>query len=745
MTLKYVGKSYPRHDVHDKVTGRTKYTGDIRMANMLYGRLITSTIAHGCIKSLDTSKALALEGVHSIYTYADCSDRRYNSNIWMDQIEIMEDEKLFTQDIKHYGDRIGVILAETPEVLEEAAHLIEIEYEKYEAKVSFENCLKEDNSEDVMFEKEVAFGNMAEEKGLSCTTYVKTTRSHHGAIENHVCLAYEDANGMLTIQTPCQVVFQVQLIVSRALNLPKSKIRVIKSTIGGSFGGKGTPILEPVTAYLTMAAGRPVMLEMTREQSICSTRTRNGVLSEVRTEVSKTGRILSREMKVDVDTGGYYTNGTTVFMAMAKKFFRLYRMNAGVFSGRVYKTHTPVAGAYRGYGGPQLHAVGELNMDMTARKLKMDPVELRLKNVMLAYEDDPVGGPNLGNAKAKECLIKGRDMFSWDEKYKRPLEYGRYRRGIGVACATHGNGYYGAYPDFITVSLRCDEDGYVFFNASLHDLGCGTVTTMQQIIAEVMDLPIERIRVSEGDTLLNGYDSTGTQASRVTYVCGNAALKAAHQLKEKMLGYAAQLYETPIEEIQWRDGSIHFHQTSKTLGQLASETYYKLKTDVSVSLTHHSEANPAVFCANFAEVQVDTFTGHVEVLDFVAVHDIGKAINPTFVEGQIQGSVQMGMGFGLLEEIEYDREGRVKTTNFSRYHVVNAPQMPKVRIGLIEDGEETAPFGAKSVGEIATVAVAPAIVNAVNHALQTEITTFPATPERILAALREQQSAVKGA
>jgi xanthine dehydrogenase molybdenum-binding subunit len=308
-----------------------------------------------------------------------------------------------------------------------------------------------------------------------------------------------------------------------------------------------------------------------------------------------------------------------------------------------------------------------------------------------------------------------------------------------MACCTHGNGYFGAYPDFITVTIRMDASGTAILKGAFHDLGCGTVTTMMQIAAEVLDLSPDRVHIPEADTDICAFDSAGTQASRVTFVCGGAVKAAAELLRAQLLENAAKLLQCAPEEVRTEQGTVFcisrpelHHAYSEVIGF----TQRQLKSDLSVSHTHQSPGNPASYGAHFAEVEVDTITGHVKVLDYVAVHDIGQAINRGFVEGQIHGSVQMGLGMALSEEIAFDAKGRITTAQLSRYTVFNAPEMPPIRIALIEEAEAAGPFGAKSIGEIATVPVAPAVINAINDALGTQITTMPALPERIIAALR---------
>lgn len=745
--LKIIGKSVPIHDVRQKVTGSLRYVGDLKRHGLLHAKLLLSDIAHGRIRKIDSSEAEALPGVVAVFTHLNSPKAAYNSHKWLEGMEVIKDENLFTDHVRFHGDRIAAVVAETKEIAEQAVRLIRVDYEELPAIIDPETALRPDSfpihaAGNRIYHKRIACGDAAarmQEAHLVIEDRIETPKVHHAAMETHGCIAAIDAMGALTIYTPCQVIFQVQLIVSEALGLPLDKVRVIKTTIGGSFGGKGQPILEPVAAFLSHALRRPIKLVLNRTETILSTRARTRTIGRVKTGVDRDGHIIAREIDMLVDTGAYCTNGEAVPMAMGKKTFRLYRIKDQTYTADVVYTNTPIGGACRGYGSPQICAVTEINMDHTARSLGLDPVEFRLRNLVHPYDADPAGGPDIGNARIIDCVRKGRELFGWEEKRKSTKQNGRFVRGVGMACCTHGNGYYGAFPDFITIDIRLDNNGTVILKGAFHDLGCGTVTTMMQIAAEVLEVEISKIHVPEADTDICSFDSAGTQASRVTFVCGGAVKKAAELLKVKLVENAAMLLGCEPREIAMEQGCVFRRscpESRRSYQSVVGFTQEQLKSDLSVNHVFQSPGNPASYGAHFAEVEVDTITGRVKVLDYVAVHDIGQAINTGFVEGQIQGSVQMGLGMALSEEITFDPKGRVTSAQLSRYTVFNAPEMPPVRVALIEEGEASGPFGAKSIGEIATVPVAPAVINAINDALGTNISVLPALPERIVAAIK---------
>ncbi len=740
---KYIGKSVPIHDVEQKVTGAMQYAGDMVLPGMLHAKLITSTLPHAKVTALDTSEAEAMEGVIAVVTYEDAPKIKYNSHVWYAGYTSVEDELIFTDEPKHVGDRIGAVIATKKSIAEKAAKKIKVAYEPLA--VDTDAALVRDRNESV-FNKTIKTGEYTSLNDEALCVFedaFETQKVHHAAMETHVCVASPMPDGTLQVWTPCQVAFQVRLLVAKVLEMPLNDVRVIKTTMGGSFGGKGQPVLEQVTAFLAKHIKRPVKLVMSRQEAILGSRTRNAVLGKVTTKVTRDGIIIGRNIDMTVDAGAYFTNADAVSMAMGKKSFRMYRVPNQTYHVEAVLTNTPIGGAARGYGSPQVHAVTEVHMDRVARKLGMDPAELRLKNFVQPFDKDPIGGPDLGDARIAECLERGCEIFDWKNRRANTQNDGRYVRAVGMACATHGNGYFDAFQDYLSLYIRLDEDGHVILNAGFHDQGCGTVTTMKQIVGEVLDLSLDKIRVPEVDTQLSPYDSAGTQASRVTYVCGKGAYLAAQAIKSMFIEKIAETYDVEGEHIRLEDEWVHFDNRALkpvSYAEAVTRIQNTLNEDIGHTIRYKSIANPAVYAVNFAEVEIDTATGLVRVTDVLAVHDIGQAINRGFVEGQVQGAIQMGLGFALTEEIEVGKDGSVKGDTFAKYHVINTPDMPTVKVELVEAPDAFGPFGAKSVGEISACAIAPAVINAIEHGLGAEIEALPATPERVLKALKKCQA-----
>lgn len=744
--LKYVGKSLPINDAESKVTGKIKYVGDMELPGMLHGKLLLSDVPHGIIKSIYTKDAENLPGVVAVFTHKNTPDIKYSGYGWYRGLNNIKNEKIFDERVRFVGDRVAAVVAEDEKTAEIALKLIKVEYEKLPVVVDCEDALNEGSvklHEDLpqYLEKEINIGNVDEAVNAADVIVedkICTQRIHHAAMETHACLADIDSSGKVTVWSPCQIAFGVKTVVAEVLQLPYNKVRIIKAPMGGTFGGKQEAVLEPICAYFAKITNRPVRIVMNRKESIIGTRTRTETVSYVKTAVSKDGKISGRDIKTIVNTGAYTTNGIALSMALGKKFYRLYKIGNQRYRVNVVHTNVPVAGAARGYGSPQTHTISELNLEHAARVLGIDPVEFRLKNLIDAYDKDPTNNESLGNAKIKECLIKGAEEFNWSEKRIRPKDTGRFKRGIGLACATHSNGYgyFGPYPDFTTMRLRMYEDGSIMLHSGLHELGCGTVTTIKQIIAEILDVDPSAIEAPEVDTDISPYD-IGSQASRVTHVCGECAQKVSEKLKNLIIEQASLLLGCSKDQLVLENGCVrNIEKTeNKTFAEIATYAQVKNQVELCASQYFQAQDNPGSYGVSFAEVTVDTYTGMVKIEDFVSVHDVGKAINAGFVAGQIHGGVQMGIGYALSEEIRVNKDGNIPNDRFSKYHVVNAPDMPNVRVFLIEEGGEHGPYGAKSIGEICTVPVAAAVVNAINDALGTNLTTMPVTPDRIIEAI----------
>lgn len=748
--LKQVGQSPPIGDAAAKAKGRLCYITDRDPDRAAHLYLILSPKPHAKILKIDASR-VAGHGYIKLFSGFNLPEIKFNAAKWFSDQAGIEDQCLFPKTARYVGEAIAAVAAETRAGARCAAAQVKVIYEPLEFVVEPEDALAKPGlvqTGSAPSPLEFSSGDQKtrraafEQAAAVVKDTVVTPKLHHAAMENHAAQAEPNGRGGVTVFSPCQNLHAVHLIVAQVCQLPLSQVRIIKTHMGGSFGGKQEIGFEPLVAVAALDLNRPVFLELSRRQSIISTRTRTKTVGRVRTAVNEQGLITARETEVIVDAGAYTSNAEMIGRAMGKKAFRLYRIPNQRYIARIVHTNTPLSGAMRGYGSPQIHAITEINLDHAARQLNLDPCQFRLRNLVRAFDPDPSGGPDLGNARIVDCLRRGAEEFGWAQRWAQEPGTGRFRTGVGLACGTHGNGYFGSYPDFGTMSFRILADGSINLNACLHELGHGVMTIMKQIVAEVMEVQPESVTIPEPDTDFSPYD-TGCQASRVTFVCGAAAMRIAQDLKKMFVREAALILGGLPERIAMQDGQIWDLDKPKQkygYGRMASLIQKRSRVELSQTLFYQAEANPGSYAANFVDLEVDSLTGVIRVKEVLAVHDVGRAINPRLVKGQIRGGIQMGLGMALTEDLAVDPgTGRARGNDFSRYHLVNAPDMPPVKVILIEEGEEQGPFGAKSVGELAAVPIVPAVVNAVNHALGTRLSDLPLIPEKIVEALDRQK------
>lgn len=744
--LHYIGKSKPVHDALLKVTGQKIYTADMKVSGMLYGKMLFSPVAHGKIVKIDTSKAEALSGVKAVATFKNSSSTPYNSALRFYDHKLPENEYIFSDRVRFVGDRVAAVAAVDLKTAEKAVRLIEVQYEELPAVFESEDALKEKAYEihtggNKVVEIKQECGNL--KRGFEEADFIFEDRYtmpaiHHGAIELHVAIADYDASGKLTVISPNQNTFAFRIILSKIFGLPFNKVRVIRPAIGGAFGGKLETVLEPVVAQLSIMTGRPVKMELTRPETISSTRTRHGAVIFLKTGIMKDGTITAQDFKVLTNTGAYASSAISVVGAMSHKVFKIYKTPNVRYVGVPVYTNTPIAGAMRGYGSPQAFYAQQVQLRKIAAKLNIDMVDIQLKNLVEPDSLEPLHGNPIGNPRPIDCVKKGaaefgwiRDRTTWDSKENT----GRFRRGVGMAVGLHGSTMIGAHRDFTCLTLKMNEDGTAILSSGTHDMGNGSIRVQTMIIGEILGIDPDTITCNEADSDMVPYN-LGDYGSRGTFVSGNAALKVAKMVKKEILKEASILLQDNIGNLDLEEG---FVISSESPGKRTSikdvilHAHRESQREIIASETYSSKGNPSSYGAHFAEVEVDIETGDVRVLNYVAVHDVGKAINPIGLEGQVEGAVQMGIGYALSEGLVIDEKGETVNNSFRKYKMLRASDMPETKIFFIEEGEETGPYGGKSIGECSTVASAPAVVNAVSNALGgIDFSDFPLRPESIL-------------
>ncbi|WP_148137218.1 xanthine dehydrogenase family protein molybdopterin-binding subunit [Candidatus Formimonas warabiya] len=745
----YVGRSYPIHDALGKVTGGLVYAGDMKFPGMLHAKLLLSPIAHGIIKEIDTQKAEELPGVVKVFSYKNSPSTSFSRyRLLPEQENCPADQVLFPRKVRYYGDWVAVVVAEDADIAQEGIKLIDVKYEELPAVTDLSDALESETkiheTGNLIHQYGYTIGDGdqdgedAEGNQVILESTVRTPKTHHATMETHVCVAQYDFSGKITIWSSCQGAFAVRTIVADFLGLSYNKVRVIKTPVGGSFGGKQEAILEPLAAFLAKETRSTVMLKLNRKECILSTMTRPEVETRLRTTCSPDGKLLKCDIDAVLDAGAYATNAMDYIGGTMGKIAKLYRIPHVNYQAKSVYTNCPVSGAMRGWGSPEFFTAVEVQMDQIAKKLKMDPVTFRLQNLVHPYDMDPVSKISLGNAGIIECLEKGAAEFDWYGRYPGSSGTGRFRIGVGFACAAHKTSMYGGGPEFSTMTLKMNEDGTFVLNTAVQDLGCGSVQSLRIIAGEALGIDPEQILVLEADTDSSPYDF-GSYGTRVTYVCGVCTLKVANRVRDQILDVASRTLQVPKQYLKIQNGQVCYmkdkklHLSFKEIGIISKNKYH---LDIIATETYHGVSNPGAYGAHFAEVKVDRSTGLVKVTDYLAVHDIGQVINRSMCEGQVQGAVQMGIGYALCEEIALNARGQVINDSLKNYHVINAPDMPKVRVLLLERGGDDGPFGAKGIGEVAVVPVAAAVVNAVNHALGTDLSLLPLTPKKIVMAIR---------
>lgn len=745
--FRHIGERLPIHDATEKANGTVKYAADMKLPNMLHAKLILSEKANADI-TINVDKALKVDGVVKIYTSENTPSFEYSTFKWIEGIDAVYDERLLSERARFHGDKIAMVVAKTKEALNEACRLVEVTYDEKTPVLDFDTSIEDkirvhEGRSNIISSGSFNCGNAAkkmEEAYVKVTTKATTPKISHAMMEPHVStVAYDSVSSSLTVYSPIQVLFAVQDLVAKVCDLPISKVRVVKTVMGGSFGGKTQPITELLASFAANDLKANVQLAFNRSDVMLASRTRTESRSETTAGFTKEGKLISRIINMDFDAGAYATNVETVATAAGKKSFRLYNIEDQDYNFRTVYTNRVISGATRAYGSPQIHSNTEVNMNMACDALNLDQIDIRLLNLVEPFANDPTNSPNLGNVRVRETLLRAKELFDYDAKMKEVKEFNlksdRYKRGIGVACASHGNGYFPAFPDFLSVDMTFNQEGDVLVNATVHEQGCGTIISLRQIVAETLDLPLEKVHLQDADSAITPYDSAGTQACRVTFVIGRAMQDTANLLKDKLFDEISSYFEVSKNDITFKDGIVTFADKSYKTSEVIDILRRKVWFDPFVKHTYKAKANPASTATNIVLLEVDTIGGVIEVLEVTSVHDIGQTINTLACDGQIHGGLQMGLGLALSEQFLYNKDGKCLSKNFSNYNVFNSTQMPEIKIDYIFEENEHSPYGAKSIGEVATIPITPAVVNAVANATSHYITDLPITPEKIMNAL----------
>jgi putative selenate reductase molybdopterin-binding subunit len=762
--LSIVGKAERKVDAVKLVTGKPAYVDDIELRDMLHGRLLTSPHAHAVIRDIDVSEARALPGVHAVLTYKDIPRVPYTTagQSWPEPGP--HDQYSLDYIVRFVGDRVAAVAAETPEIAEQALKLIKVDYEIKPAVLDPRKAMDPDaprlHPEPESYRIHDASRNVAAhlhaevgdvEQGFAESDLVVegeyiVPQVQQTPIENHIVITWWDEDDRLVVRTSTQVPYHVRRIIAPVIGLSPRRIRVIKPRIGGGFGVKQEVLLEDICALLTIATDRPVKLEYSRAEEFHSSRSRHPQILRMKTGVKRDGTLVANSMTLIANTGAYGGHSLTVQSNTGSKTLPLYPCPNILFDAEVVYTNVPPAGAFRGYGVPQGAFALESHMDEVARQLGMDALELRRKNWIKEGEELPFAKA-LGEGKEgydqiiqscglPQCLQIVEERLNWKEKRGKGGT-GRYRRGVGVALAMHGTAIAGL--DMAGASIKLNDDGSFNLLVGATDIGTGSDTVIAQIVAETLGVRVEDIIIHSSDTDFTPFD-TGAYASSTTYISGGAAQKAAEQARAQILTVAGDMLKANPETLTIRDRVITAPDgNTVTVSQVALHSLHVAnQQQIMATASWMSYESPPPFAAQGAEVEVDTETGVVHVLRAISAIDAGRVINPVTAEGQIEGGATQALGYGVCEEMVYDANGTMLTTNLSDYRIFSAPDMPQMETYIVETSDPFGPFGAKAIAEIPIDGMAPAVANAVADALGIRIRQIPLTPERVLRAIREQ-------
>jgi putative selenate reductase molybdopterin-binding subunit len=791
IVLQRVGKPDVKVDAIKLAQGKPAFTADMNIQGMLIAKVLHSPYAHARIKNIDASKARGLPGVATVLTWKDIPRVAYSTAGQSDPIPGPLDSFSLDNKVRFVGDRVAMVAAETEDIAMQALKLIDVEYEPLPLLLDPEQAMQpgapilHDEPDYVNFDQSDPTQNLAAkiridignvEQGFAEADQIiegnySVPKVQQVSIEPHVVISYWDEDDRLVIRTSTQVPFHARRQLGPVLGLPIKRIRVIKPRIGGGFGGKQEVLIEDVAAHLTIATRRPVFYEYTREEEFIAARSRHPMKMHMKTGVKNDGTITANQMDVLTDTGAYGCHALTVTGNTGHKAMSLYvgdgkyrnAPNIRFYADIVYTNHPP-AGAYRGYGCPQGFWAVERHMEKVARTLGMDPLELRLKNALRKGEKQPFSTAwsegreprpeTIQSCGLEECARQGKVTIGWDRKFNNldwHLVPGKpnLRRGVGVALVMQGTAL--AYLDMGGASLKINEDGSFNLLVGATDLGTGADTVLGQQAAEVLGVPLEDVVVYSSDTDFTPFDK-GAYASSTTYISGNAVVKAAQQVAEQIKSRAAKMFNTdPLSypQVEPREIKLANRQALSpdgrkiSLAEIATEAMHHSEQEQIMSVaSHYSPVAPTPFEAQFAEVTLDVETGQVTTDKLVSAVDSGIVVNPLTASGQIEGGMTQALGYGVCEEMLYDKDGKARERDLFDYHIFQAHEMPELKTIFVETLEPSHPFGVKAVAEIPMDGIAPAVANAIFDASLAyvksgvSIDQNPVTPEKVWRAIK---------
>jgi CO/xanthine dehydrogenase Mo-binding subunit len=752
--LSVVGKPIPKLDAAQKAMGRAEYIQDIKLPGMLYGKILYSKFANANIVKIDTSKAKALAGVHAFLTGEDVPKK-------MKMGFIKDNPPIKKGRVSSFRDEVAAVAAISLDIAKKALDLIEIEYEELEGIFDPEKAMEKDSplvhehlkTNVLKMPWNIHYGDV--EKAEKESAFVvedkfTTTWVTHCCMGTSGAIALFDAADNLTIYSNTQIPSLAQkdfLESLKAMGLENKRARVIKPIIGGGFGSKlDTYAYEHIAILLAHKCKKPVKIMFDRVEEFNATSTRQPTVIYIKQGCDKNGRLTFRDMRMVLDNGAHTSWGATTPSVMLMPISSLYKVENVKYNAKCVYTNNTYSQAMRGYGNPQATFAIESSMDILAEKAGMDRIEFRKINKNQSGDETPQG-LKITSCGLEECIDAVKEELKFDNNSEKGV-------GTGIASLIHVGGgarIYGS--DGCGAILKMDDYGKVDIFTGGTDMGQGLDNITAQIVAEELGLLAEDINVVHSDTDVCPWD-VGAHASRSTFVAGNAALGAAKKVKKKIQEFASKILDVPAKDIKFKDRNVFFPgdpEKSMPIGKLLRKAHFSPNGTMLMAENFYDPDNRNMgkdlkgnmsmtysFGAHGVKVKVDEETGKVEVLEYVAAHDVGRAINPLLLEGQVYGGVVMGLGYALTEEVVH-QNGKNMNANFRDYKLFTAKDAVKIKAPVIETIDKDGPFGAKGIGEPGCVPTAPAVANAIYDAVGVRIKDLPITPEKVLAALKEKK------
>jgi CO/xanthine dehydrogenase Mo-binding subunit len=748
-----VGKRVPKLDAVDKATGRAQYIQDLKLPGMLYGKILYSKFPHARIAKIDTSRARALPGVRAVITGEDCPEIKMG---------VYKDNRpLKAGKVRSYRDEVAAVAATDPDIAEKALSLIEVLYEPLPGVFDPEEAMQKNaplvheahKTNVLRMPWKLHYGDVdaaRQEAAYVVEDRFSTTWVTHCCMGTSGAVAEFDPINNLTIYTNTQIPSLAQkdfLEALIAMGLKDKRVRVIKPCIGGGFGSKlDTYAYEYIAILLAFNTRRPVKIEFDRQEEFIATSTRQPTITYISQGCDADGKLLFRDISMILDNGAYTSWGATTPSVMMMPITTLYRVANVRYDAKCVYTNNTYAQAMRGYGNPQATFAIECTMDMLAEKAGIDPVEFRRINANQSGDVSPQD-LRITTCGLEECIDSVKETLDWDAENKDG-------EGVGMASLIHVGGGARVYKsDGCGTIIKMDDFGKVDVFTGATDMGQGADTVIAQIVAEELGLQVDDIHVVHSDTDICPWD-VGAHASRTTFIAGNAALGAAKKIRARLLEMGAKQLDVPLERLVLNEQCIIDQENSDNriaIAKLLRKAHFSHGGQMLMAEHFFDPANENMgkdfkgnmsmtytFGSHGVRVKVDQETGKVQILKYVATHDVGKAINPMLLEGQVYGGVMMGLGYALTEQV-ISEKGENMNPNFRDYKILTAKDVVPIEAPVLETYDEAGPFGAKGIGEPGCVPTAPAVANAIYNAIGVRIKDLPITPERILAAIREKQ------